>query len=255
MVSLLSPSTILILGTGSALSMLLYDLYWPCWNARDAPTAAFGHESSYAMSIMNPQHQKVFQHKLTLKISTAHVRSGITDDEVLALFTKGFFGGWVFTPERWLLSFTRLSLGDFEGLNVASELGCPYAQEIWETSSLSPKAIAPLGSLLFGNFFLADYRSATAQPQDVRNWEYSRGSPQAPTLAEFVAGGSEVFQLVSSHRFQVSQEEGGDIFTVTFSHVSCNSRTGRQFSRPFQWLHLVYARLLFSDGIREVMKG
>lgn len=78
--------------------------------------ATFGHETSYAMSIMNPRHQDVFQHKLSLEIPIVRLRSGIEDDEILALFTKGFFGGWVFTPERWLFKLTRLSVGNFEGM-------------------------------------------------------------------------------------------------------------------------------------------
>lgn len=79
--------------------------------------------------------------------------------------------------------------------------------------------------------------------------------------AEFVAGGSEIFELVSSHRFEVTSrenghEEGGgqDVVTVTFSHVSCNSASGRSYSTFFRWLHHFYARMLFADGIREILE-
>lgn len=79
------------------------------------------------------------------------------------------------------------------------------------------------------------------------------------TSAEFVAGGSRTYELISSHRFEVTREHDqemghGDLVVVTFSHVSCNSVTGRQYSTFFRWLHLIYARLLFADGIRAVLE-
>lgn len=90
--------------------------------------------------------------------------------------------------------------------------------------------------------------------------ESTPDSPRDFASAEFVAGGSKSFELISSHRFEVSrehdqEEEGrGGLVTVTFSHVSCNSVTGRPYSKFFRWLHLVYARLLFADGIRAILE-
>lgn len=77
--------------------------------------------------------------------------------------------------------------------------------------------------------------------------------------AEFVAGGSRTFELISSHRFEVTREHDqeigqGDVVAVTFSHVSCKSVTGRRYSTFFRWLHLIYARFLFADGIRAVLE-
>jgi hypothetical protein len=84
---------------------------------------------------------------------------------------------------------------------------------------------------------------------------------------EFVAGGSDIFELVSSHRFEVTarreeEEDGGeeeasgrgDVVTVTFSHVSCNSVTGRPYSTFTRVFHGIYSRLLFADGIRAVLE-
>lgn len=287
-----SPATVLSIGTGSALLCFLYNRFQPSRNARDIPGATVGHESSYAMSIMNPRNQELFQHRLILKIPAAKLRAGITEKEVLALFTKGFFGGWIFTPERWLFILTGISFANFEGrqpvqpgtgrhnkrlaktdrthcdigINLTSKPAEPPAQEIWKTSSLSPKSIPPLGSLLFGNFLLADSTSATShqQQKDLFASKPPSRPPQGTEFAEFVAGGSVWVELVSSHRFEVARglhsgkDQGNDeedMLQVTFSHASGNSRSGRRYSRPFQWLHLVYARLLFADGIREILKG
>lgn len=84
--------------------------------------------------------------------------------------------------------------------------------------------------------------------------------PREFASAEFVAGGSKSFELISSHRFEVAREncnrkeESGDLITVTFSHVSCKSVTGRPYATFFRLLHLIYARLLFADGIRAVLE-
>lgn len=83
--------------------------------------------------------------------------------------------------------------------------------------------------------------------------------PSEFVSAEFVAGGSKKFELISSHRFEVTRKRNQgmnevDLVAVTFSHVSCNSVTGRPYSTLFRWLHFTYARLLFGDGIREILK-
>ena len=91
-----------------------------------------------------------------------------------------------------------------------------------------------------------------------------KAGPEGPrdfVSAEFVAGGSKSFELISSHRFEVTRkherESKGrdDIVTVTFSHVSCNSVTGRPYSKFFQLLHHIYARFLFADGIRAILES
>lgn len=135
-------------------------------------------------------------------------------------------------------------------------------REVWDLRALLGKAPPPSGSLLFGNFLLAERvlnatgRRETGQPP-------AEPGPEGPrdfASAEFVAGGSKTFELISSHRFQVTREDDheekgrGDLVTVTFSHVSCMSVTGRPYSTLFRLLHLVYARLLFADGIRAILE-
>lgn len=134
-------------------------------------------------------------------------------------------------------------------------------QEVRDLSSLSQKTPPPSGSLLFGNFLLTEKLPLnTAREQETGKPIPNTAPEGIPGFvsAEFVAGGSDIFELVSSHRFEVTREHGHeegerDLVTVTFSHVSCNSVTGRPYSTFFRWLHHTYARLLFADGIRAIL--
>lgn len=136
-------------------------------------------------------------------------------------------------------------------------------QEIWDLNALSAKVPPPSGSLLFGNFLLAQRVLSSATGRGETKQRHPKSTPDSPgdfASAEFVAGGSKSFELISSHRFEVTrehepEEDGrGGLVTVTFSHVSCNSVTGRPYSAFFRSLHLVYARLLFADGIRAILE-
>lgn len=136
-------------------------------------------------------------------------------------------------------------------------------REIWDLGALSQKAAPPSGSLLFGNFLLAEKVSSATERRETEQppAEPSSESSQDFASAEFVAGGSRTFELISSHRFEVTREQDreekgrGDLVTVTFSHVSCKSVSGRPYSTFFRSLHLVYARLLFADGIRAILEA
>lgn len=289
MASLRHSTTILTLSSGSALLLFLFQRYLPSRSARNIPRATHGHENSVAVAILNPQKQELFQHRITIDIPATQLRSGLDSDEILARFTQGFFGGWIFCPERWFFQITGLSVTNLNGelqylakcwnrlsgKGICHTDGLPRVlgfenvsleespiQEIWSLDALSKKVTPTSGSLLFGNFLLAEKVSDAAErrgtelllpnsaPEGSRNF----------ASAEFVAGGSKSFELISSHRFEVTREHGredkerGDLVTVTFSHVSCNSVSGRPYSTFFRSLHLIYARLLFADGIRAILE-
>lgn len=135
-------------------------------------------------------------------------------------------------------------------------------REVWDLAALSAKAPPPSGSLLFGNFLLAEKVLGATRDRETGQplLEPTPYGPREFASAEFVAGGSKSFELISSHRFEVTREpchgkkENGDLVTVTFSHVSCKSVTGRPYATFFRLLHLAYARLLFADGIRAILE-
>lgn len=275
-------ATILTLGSGSAFLLFLHNRYLPSRNARNLPQATHGHDNSDAVAILNPRKQNLFQHRITIDIPASRLKPGLDNDEILARFTQGFFGGWIFSPERWFFNLTRLSITSIDGkyqipsyILTYSADGAPKlpgfdqinleespVREVWDLAALSAKALPPSGSLLFGNFLLAEKVLGVTRDRETQQplLNLTPDGPREFASAEFVAGGSQSFELISSHRFEVAREncngkeEGGDLITVTFSHVSCKSVSGRPYATYFRLLHLVYARLLFADGIRAILE-
>ncbi|KAG6354353.1 hypothetical protein INS49_004370 [Diaporthe citri] len=254
-------TTILTLSSGSAFLVFMLNRYLPSRNARNLTRATHGHETSAAVAILNPQKQDLFQHRITMEIPTTRLKPGLDNNEILARFTQGFFGGWIFSPERWvvlLLTDVPSETPGFDNVNLEES----PIREVWDLEALSAKAPPPSGSLLFGNFLLAESVSNATTRRETEQPPAKPG-PQGPrdfASAEFVAGGSKTFELISSHRFEVAREHdreekgGRDLVTVTFSHVSCKSVAGRPYSTFFRLLHLVYARLLFANGIRAILE-
>ena len=58
--------------------------------------------NSSSVSLINPRHHRIATDQVSLRLPTISF-SGLSDEAVLALFTKGFFGGWVFSIERWIM--------------------------------------------------------------------------------------------------------------------------------------------------------
>lgn len=76
-------------------------------------------------------------------------------------------------------------------------------------------------------------------------------------FAEVVGGPSKTFGLLPSHRFEVTHENIGaedEKVKVTLSHVRCDPFSGKPVRGVIKYFHLLYARLLFADGIREVVQ-
>lgn len=115
MAALRHYTTILTLTSGSAFVVFLLNRYLPSRGARDLPRATHGHEASAAVTILNPRKQALFQHRITIEIPATRLKPGLDNDEILACFTQGFFGGWIFSPERWFFHLTRLSVTNLDG--------------------------------------------------------------------------------------------------------------------------------------------
>lgn len=112
MAGLRYPKTTLAISTGSAFLFFVLHRYQASWKAIGLPLATQGHENSVAVAKLNPLKRDLFQHRITIEIPANRLESGIGNNEILARFTQGFFGGWVFSPERWLFNITGLSLTD-----------------------------------------------------------------------------------------------------------------------------------------------
>ncbi|KAF1936284.1 hypothetical protein EJ02DRAFT_359508 [Clathrospora elynae] len=78
------------------------------FSSTDVP-ASF--KQSKAASIVNPKsHTPVSDTRhITLELPKQ-----LSDEEILALFLKGFFGGWVFRPERSVLRTLKMEMMQFD---------------------------------------------------------------------------------------------------------------------------------------------
>jgi hypothetical protein len=69
-------------------------------------------DQSLASKITNPKNHPPIHDTRHLSIRVA---KNLSDEEILAHFVKGFFGGFVFRPERSILRATGIAITDFVG--------------------------------------------------------------------------------------------------------------------------------------------
>ncbi|KAI0906259.1 hypothetical protein F4824DRAFT_445705 [Ustulina deusta] len=249
--------------TALAISTWLLPFHRSYHEQRASPT----HRDSVAISVVTPQQHHGIRHhgiqeNYSLLIPANRFKSNVSDEEILARFTKGFFSGFAFTPERWLLTTTRPRLTDIPAIKTAlairSRNSLVVGPDIWDPSSISPKSTPSFGSLLFGNFLTLDSSLLTHAQRDQLPDDYIRHPKPSHAFVEFAWGGERI-SLVGSHRFEVSRHEvkqaaeTEEFVKITFSSVACKPETGLGPSIFIQWFHVLYSRLLFSDGIKGVL--
>lgn len=186
------------------------------------------------------------------------------DEELLARFVEGFFGGWSFTPERSLLSLIS-KLGrkfipvGYTGMETnGKEVNCLEA--------LSKMKLPDKGTVLFGgNFMVLDTHLASPLSQkDDLNGSYVDIGSNDPVISYVDIGfGDNRRSFAGLHRFEVQHhttkeegEEEEEKVTIWFSSMSCNPSVDRP---PFpKWVfkfHLWYSMCLFKDGIEGMIWG
>lgn len=65
------------------------------------------------MKVVNPRRYVGHNDSRTVVIELPPSKAAWSDEQILAGFVQGFFGGWVFTPERIILQTVRRRLVDF----------------------------------------------------------------------------------------------------------------------------------------------
>ena len=62
---------------------------------------------SPAIKLINPRNNQALVNTITIALSETDVE-GLSDEEILARFTKGFFNGWIIFPERLVMGLFEL---------------------------------------------------------------------------------------------------------------------------------------------------
>ncbi|KAH9864456.1 hypothetical protein J1614_010390 [Plenodomus biglobosus] len=189
-----------------------------------------------ALAIVNPnQHIPIHDSRQT----TLQVPLTLSHQEILARFTKGFFGGHVFAPERSILRLLHKEILHFRAIQ-----SIPVSSYIWAPAQLSTHALPPLHALLFGAFRLVHVQLDGRESH-----------------VDFAFGADEG-AIAGVHRFEVfevegegvkAQTEGYRTVVIRFAHAGCNPREDKPLEPAvLQTLHLWYAMLLFREGVAEV---
>ena len=88
-------------------------------HARRGPPVP-GHAESFGATLVSPQGQALRRgDSYSTTIPLCRLRPGITDGEILARFTRGFFGGPVFVLERYFFAVSGYQVTDVDGMNPA----------------------------------------------------------------------------------------------------------------------------------------
>jgi hypothetical protein len=215
-------------------------------------------------SIVNPRHHKLITDSRSIILSKAETKN-LSDEEILARFLKGFFGGWIFTPEITLIATLRGMGLPFIPVGYSSTFLYslkpalkdqvpilyiavkPIGPILQSPSQLSRTTLPPPHTLLFGgNFMVLD--------TNIKSQDSSSDEKQSSENSYVEIGfGDDRKNFAGMHRFEISRPEKGGV-QISFSSVSVNpSMNTAPFSNFVFVFHKFYAQCLFRDAVREVL--
>ncbi|KAL4993814.1 hypothetical protein BDV10DRAFT_198039 [Aspergillus recurvatus] len=235
----------------------------PCRSMQFLWHAEPGHTRSFGMHVIDPAGNPTEEESYILRIPLHKLKQGIDDEEILARFSKGFFAGWLFGPERWIAPFVQ-GIIDHEVFasaraSSADASSCQdaHAYDISRPNAMSQKRLPPLGTCLFGLYYLIDTSACNAKDR-ASIFSASAQIPRPERSFVEYAGRTKGRSLAASHRFELVKEQPmgyrEEGVTIIYSHVRSNPRTGGQvYSRPMTAMHVCYAHLLFAEGVRELL--
>ncbi|CAI7665429.1 unnamed protein product [Penicillium glandicola] len=195
--------------------------------------------TSSSFKFVNPRHHVTGTDTVSQVFPESTV-AGLSDEEVLALFTRGFFGGFIFGFERTVLRLGgwKLLPARYTGFKDDSK-----AIRIWNASELSTHSLPSVGSCLFGSFKVLDK-------------QISPKSPGQHTSYVDYGFGSDEFQFAGCHRFQITRilSSGKPLMQLELQGFHCNPQKNQPAATKLLiWFHYLYAKLLFSNGVQSIL--
>ena len=259
----------LAIGGAAVASYYGYQLYASTalpstWRIKTANCIPDGFANSFAVSIVNPYSHITFNDSRSVIVP---VSKHLTDEQILAKFLRGFFGGYAFAPEAIALRLLGKQFVKFKGARshvsrstITSDSmegleGIPASRQVWKAAEISTAELPPLHSVLFGAFRIIEFsRSDSSHLQFEKS---NAGSSQVD-----IAYGSDTGFIAGVHRFSVSESEGSaDLYgqrlvTINFDSTSCNPKDNKQLGPELLLtFHIWYAFLLFKEGVGNVVKA
>lgn len=184
------------------------------------------------------------------QVISAKSVAGLSDEEILALFTTGFFGGFIFRIESWFLRVwgSRFLPARYTGFQADAQ-----AVAIRRPTAIPRQRLLPVGSLFFSSFLMLDKHivEPTKEPfsedESVSSYvDYGFGSDEA--------------RFAGCHRFRVTRlpaatETSDAQVQIDLEHFRCNPQQNiPSLAESFQWFHFAYAKALFANGIQAILK-
>lgn len=218
--------------------------------------------SETCSTVVNPRRHKALSDTRSILLRLPPSKRQYSDEQILATFVKGFFGGWVFAPEGALLSAFHLNLVDFSGMcgyliliDFADRvLGIPKPSSeslIWSQNALDESILPPLHTALFGAFQVVDRFVEDAHAKRAANIAQS-------SYVDF-AFGSDNSSFAGVHRFTVHRDNksgpgDSDVISITFASMACNPIQSKpRIPGILYTFHKFYAQLLFREGVAKVL--
>ncbi|CAK7232069.1 hypothetical protein SCUCBS95973_008137 [Sporothrix curviconia] len=218
--------------------------------------------TSATFNFANPRHHVVGADCVSQTIPAREVK-GLSDEEILALFTSGFFGGFVFRAESWVLNL--LGARYLPARYTAFRPG-PDAVIVRRASAIPNRSLLPVGSLLFNSFLLVDKHAKTeAETETLSSEKISSKTLAAGSEASSYVDygfGSDEARFAGCHRIKVTRlapadngerADGGQV-RIDLEHFRCNPQENKpSWAEKHQTLHYVYAKSLFANGMQALL--
>ncbi|KFZ20629.1 hypothetical protein V502_03111 [Pseudogymnoascus sp. VKM F-4520 (FW-2644)] len=201
--------------------------------------------TSSTFKLINPRNHVIVTDQVSVRLAASSI-SGLSDEAVLALFTRGFFGGKAFAIERVYMKMGgwRIIPSGYTGFE-----SLPTERIEWSRHNIPATSFMPVGDILFGAFKLVDSHLKLT-PSD-----------PLPSYLDFGFGGLELKKDSELSRLNVTGAAGegglpddGEV-EVRLEHFRCNpSKNVPSWAECISWFHYWYAKFLFADGISSVLR-
>ena len=238
-----------------------------------SPGASKDYLSSHTLTLLNPHTYPSNADTLSIHLPSSAI-SHLSDERILALFTKGFFGGPIFRIESWLL---RAGLWKIIGI---PQEATQAAQQIWDVSKISTERMLPLYSTVEGAFQVLESHLPSEEhhhPQySFIDFSYGTSTSHFAGNHRFIvrrpSSLSSPWQLLDPQHPQSanpSEDEEVALLQESMTDSLCKDdveiRLEMYYCDPIHpkgtwatkvnWFHTLYGRLLFWEGVRRVVRG
>lgn len=152
--------------------------------------------------------------------------------------------------------------------------GIPESTQIWSAGQISDRQLPPFQATLFGGFRIIDsavHRSSTGSISSAGSLSTSTTHPEPKTKSPGTATqsyidyafGSEDGMVAGVHRFSVFRDASSssrvnddeENVTIEFTCAAHSPKANELFqSKLVSVFHIWYAKVLFREGVTEVLK-